>query len=98
MDKSDQLTAPKAEGTTLYPRILTNAGEERLITLTDPVDLPPLEIPQPTEPLHIGRTFSAPGRWASRRRDPGGFLHRLLLAVALLLSIVMTIVLAAVQP
>lgn len=47
------------------PRTVINHGEESVHYGADPAELPPLDLPQPTEPLHWGRTFEQPARWGA---------------------------------
>lgn len=56
-------------------RIVINTGQEQVHHGADPAELPPLDVPEATEPPHWGRTFATPSKWgeldaqALRRRD-----------------------------
>lgn len=45
--------------------VLANC-DARVLRCLDTADLPPLDIPQPTEPLHVGLSFHLPARGAAR--------------------------------
>lgn len=56
-------------------RIVINAGQEQVHHGADPAELPPLDVPEATEPPHWGRTFAVPSKWgeldalACKRRE-----------------------------
>lgn len=45
------------------PRIVTNSGQQQVHFGADPSELPPLDVPQATEPAHWGETFKTPSKW-----------------------------------
>lgn len=62
--------------------IVINAGQEQVHHGADPAELPPLGVPEATEPPHWGRTFAVPSKWgeldarACKRRDRRDALAR----------------------
>jgi hypothetical protein len=45
------------------PRIVTNSGQQQVHFGGDPSELPPLDLPEATEPPHWGNSFKTPSKW-----------------------------------
>jgi hypothetical protein len=45
------------------PRIVTNSGQQQVHFGGDPSELPPLDLPEATEPPHWGSSFKTPSKW-----------------------------------
>lgn len=64
--------------------IVINTGQEQVHHGADPAELPPLDVPEATEPPHWGRTFAVPSKWGEldaqrlRRRERRDTLARLM--------------------